>query len=494
MATIFYQALLLTIFHSIWQSAILFGLYSHFKGKGKKTTALYRRNNLLLLLFAQTFISIFSFSFAVSAKSAVQFNPGPLESFSGYTQLLFPILTMLYAFGVLLYFAKMIRSLYSSQESFRQESIECPAELLTIFNAVCSRFPYKNSIRISLHKSIQSPMVVGILKPAILFPVALVNRLSVEQIEALLVHELSHIKNNDPLINVILVLIESVFFFNPFVKRIAKAIRIEREQACDEAVLNRQYSPLVYAEALLHTASNSRKNILRLAAAGNHDLAERIALFTEAREEKRADKRSFIFLILGIFLLGGFIAMIDIFYPGNNRINDFVQEEVPVFTIKTMPEEKKEIKDEVSTSLMAVDLTLAAPAEPIAPEIKKVEYPEPTPPPTSESEIKVIPQTNREEPIEKISHDNHFAYVANFDETSSESNDEIIIEEIEQSGKKQIVAYRITRSQNGDVTLTPIVQLEEKQQKPKAITDSSKETATPLKVKPVVIEVYPTVQ
>ena len=83
------------------------------------------------------------------------------------------------------------------------------------------------------------PMVVGYFKPLILVPIGLLNNLSKEEVEAIICHELAHVKRRDYLVNILQSFMELLFFFNPAVSWISGLIREERESCCDDlAVLN----------------------------------------------------------------------------------------------------------------------------------------------------------------------------------------------------------------------------------------------------------------
>jgi len=97
---------------------------------------------------------------------------------------------------------------------------------------------------------ISSPMVVGFMKPMILFPVGLLAGLTVDQVETILVHELAHIRRQDYIINLLQSVIETIFFFNPFVLLISSLIREERENCCDDIVIAKGISPISYVRTL----------------------------------------------------------------------------------------------------------------------------------------------------------------------------------------------------------------------------------------------------
>ncbi len=98
---------------------------------------------------------------------------------------------------------------------------------------------------------IKVPMAVGWLKPMILIPTGLFTSLSSEQLEAILLHELAHIKRSDYLINLMQSLAETVFFFNPPVIWISSLIREERENCCDDIAIAITKSKAKFLSALV---------------------------------------------------------------------------------------------------------------------------------------------------------------------------------------------------------------------------------------------------
>jgi bla regulator protein blaR1 len=107
-------------------------------------------------------------------------------------------------------------------------------------------------VSISLGESakIAAPMVIGILKPMVLLPAGLCAGLSSSQVEAILIHELAHIRRHDFLLNVLQSILESIYFFNPFTWMISSLMRSEREHCCDDAVVKYGVDAKSYAYAL----------------------------------------------------------------------------------------------------------------------------------------------------------------------------------------------------------------------------------------------------
>ncbi len=94
------------------------------------------------------------------------------------------------------------------------------------------------------------PMVLGHVRPVIFMPLGLLANLPAEQVEAILLHELAHIRRADYLVNVFQRLVESLLFYHPAVWWISKVMRTERENCCDDIVVAVTRHPNEYAEAL----------------------------------------------------------------------------------------------------------------------------------------------------------------------------------------------------------------------------------------------------
>jgi bla regulator protein BlaR1 len=95
------------------------------------------------------------------------------------------------------------------------------------------------------------PMIIGHFKPVILIPLGLLNNIAEKEVEAILSHELAHLKRNDYLVNLVQSFVEIVFFFNPGVLWVSKLIKEERENCCDDLALSCTESKHQYIKALI---------------------------------------------------------------------------------------------------------------------------------------------------------------------------------------------------------------------------------------------------
>ena len=170
----------------------------------------------------------------------------------------------------------------------------------------------KRSVSVFLSHHVKSPLTVGFLKPIILIPFASLNNLSCEQVEAVLLHELAHIKRSDYLINLLLSVIEVVLFFNPFMQLISRHIKRERENSCDDWVLQFEYDVSNYAKALLvlATLNKSRGNSLTMNAVDQkHSLLIRVKRMIE-KKDRTFNYRNQLITLLGLAILMSVMAWI----------------------------------------------------------------------------------------------------------------------------------------------------------------------------------------
>ncbi|MDN3585926.1 M56 family metallopeptidase [Pedobacter aquatilis] len=118
-------------------------------------------------------------------------------------------------------------------------------------DVLAHQFGIKIKIGIMQSGLAQVPMVIGHFKPLILIPLGLLNSISTEEVEAILYHELAHIKRKDYLVNLLQSFVEIIFFFNPAVIWLSKLIRDERENCCDDLAVAKIENKKNYVKALI---------------------------------------------------------------------------------------------------------------------------------------------------------------------------------------------------------------------------------------------------
>lgn len=185
---------------------------------------------------------------------------------------------MLYFAGVVIQFLSLAFAWFRTRSLGKGDPLLEDPVWLAKLDVLRKKLGVVKHITLHVSEKIKVPLTAGFIKPVILLPVAMISRLSPEQVESILLHELAHIKRLDYLWNMIQKVIESVLFFNPFVWMIVKEINKEREYCCDEIVVSKTSDPLTYAKALLQLEVEVKSNELAMCASGNesYPLLDRI--------------------------------------------------------------------------------------------------------------------------------------------------------------------------------------------------------------------------
>lgn len=154
---------------------------------------------------------------------------------------------------------------------------------------------------------IVTPMVVGVLRPVVLVPIGLMARLSVQQVEAILAHELAHIRRHDYFVNLVQSFVEVVYFFHPVLWWLSNRIRAEREHCCDDLAMAVCDDRLSLAHALVRVAEFRHESSLVVAFAANKPLllrrVRRVLGVAEPAGRRFAERRWSGYLPMAVVLL-----------------------------------------------------------------------------------------------------------------------------------------------------------------------------------------------
>ena len=155
------------------------------------------------------------------------------------------------------------------------------------------------------------PGVVGILRPVLLLPEGLVDRLTRGQLDAILAHERAHVRAHDNLVAVVHMAVEAIFWFHPLVWWIERRMIDERERACDEAVIRAGKQPADYAEGILVVCRWSHEwPVMCVSGVTGSDLRTRIETILANRLGRRLHMTGRLLLAgAALIVLGGPIAI-----------------------------------------------------------------------------------------------------------------------------------------------------------------------------------------
>jgi beta-lactamase regulating signal transducer with metallopeptidase domain len=153
--------------------------------------------------------------------------------------------------GVILFIAKFVISMvYVEFLSGTNTPIYC-LETYRAFKKTCQHYRISKNISIGESKYIKTPMILGLFKPIILFPIGVINQLDMSETEAILAHELAHFVRKDIYINVIQTFMEALLYYHPAIWWISSNIRLERESCCDDLAIGYLGDNVHYAKTLV---------------------------------------------------------------------------------------------------------------------------------------------------------------------------------------------------------------------------------------------------
>jgi bla regulator protein BlaR1 len=218
-----------------------------------------------------------------------------------------------------------------------------------------NRLGIDQKVRIVQSGLAQVPMVAGHLKPLIVIPLGLLNSLSMAEVEAILCHELAHIKRRDYLVNLLQSFIEIVFFFNPAVLWLSKLIRTERENCCDDIALGYVADKKSYVKALLSCQEFQMKTPeYAMALTGKKsELLNRVSrmLFNTKSTLNKMEKTVLTLATVFIFLFSAAFNNVESkqVSPVKKQVSDTTKKKLKKLTL-AKPNVKSSIKKEVTTT------------------------------------------------------------------------------------------------------------------------------------------------
>ncbi|GAB3908186.1 M56 family metallopeptidase [Mucilaginibacter boryungensis] len=327
MENLFYhisQVLGITIIHSLWQGLIIYmilSLVQQFfidKPASFKYKIAFGALSLMLGCFAYTlyieisnYASFSAIPYRIPAIPVTEVLPidkdqitvAPIDRYYFIIAGYLPYVTMLYLAGLVFNTLKMALA-WNSIYRIRQNITE--AGFQHQVNNLSEKMGIRKFVKVAFSEYIDVPCITGFIKPLILLPFSISTYLTAEEIAAILLHELAHIRRNDYLLNLIQQAIGILLFFNPFSRLIIKTINTERENSCDDMVVRTTGSPLIYAQALLKLEQNKQQDWhLALAATGKqkYHLLNRIERIMKTKKTTINIRPALLALVLLMFSL-----------------------------------------------------------------------------------------------------------------------------------------------------------------------------------------------
>lgn len=227
------------LFAQIIASGITFGYYQSKSSPTLLTESLLKNSTALA---NTTAVKTFAYELPVTLKIQLWLSAHLYE------------LVICWLIGACILLLRFVGGWLFTERLRMQAKIIMDKEWRARFGIITAKMNISQSVEFRETARILTPMVIGAFNPVVLIPIGLLTGFSTAQVEAILAHELAHIRRNDYLINLMQSFVEVIFFFHPAIWWLSERIRIEREHCCDDIALSVCGDKLSLAHALVKVA------------------------------------------------------------------------------------------------------------------------------------------------------------------------------------------------------------------------------------------------
>ena len=193
----------------------------------------------------------------------------------------------------------------------RRNLVALPDALVERFRGLQKKLGIRREVRYAECNSLSVPAAVGVFRPLVLLPMRALTGLSPEQLDAVIAHELGHIKRFDVAVNFFQVIAESLFFFHPAVWWLNRCIRADREDCCDDVAIATCGGTVGYARALATMEGWRSVPSLAMAVTGSSATA-RVARLLGVSTNNRGGRTAGVVtasLVLATALIAGAVSL-----------------------------------------------------------------------------------------------------------------------------------------------------------------------------------------
>ncbi|PWV46158.1 M56 family metallopeptidase [Chitinophaga sp. S165] len=319
----FLQAFSWMLVHSLWQGLLLAVVTAVLLQTAKRVKAQLRYNIvfiqfiLFILACAWTFIhglsgpsrSMVPLAGAIGQNASQLLNLDAVnvrlftDSCAAYISDHAPLLVLIWAIFFTFRSLRMVQGLIYLQKTRSTYTITT-ADWQERLVLLCRKLHIRRYVRLLESARVKVPMVIGHMKPVILMPAGLLTGLPVEQIEAVLLHELAHIRRHDYLVNLLQTVCETVYFFNPGLLWMSALLRDEREHCCDDIALGQTGNKREFIQALISFKEHAMYNYPSAVAfpGKKNQLLQRVSRIINNKNQSLGTGEK-VFFLAGIILL-----------------------------------------------------------------------------------------------------------------------------------------------------------------------------------------------
>jgi beta-lactamase regulating signal transducer with metallopeptidase domain len=329
----FAEALGWSLIDSLWQMGAAWLIYITTTGNESKFSSQQRHSLAFagsamgtLIFFVSLGLNYYSAANNTNFLSLAYFIEKQAgETFVNYlfAQQIVPFISFVYVPAVAFFFFRLIVNVSLNKNIYRKNLIQANGNICGFVRKMSKQTGIVKKVTVWMSHRVQSPLTIGFWKPAIFLPVAVFNHLSCRQVEAVIMHELYHIKRNDYIINIFLAVAEVILFFNPFARMMFATVKKERENSCDDHVIASGFDAWEYSQALYILGKyRNEKNNLAIAATGEGEeyLLQRVRRIMKRNRPSPSALRPFIAFFLCLFIAGFAVRQKPRLPEDNNKV------------------------------------------------------------------------------------------------------------------------------------------------------------------------------
>lgn len=318
------EAITHTLLHNLWQGMVLVILVAMILHLTKRSTAVWRYRLLTSTLLLFTLVVALTFILELYTVPGLDLNlPGLHASNSkDFSALLWQslnfslkyvhehagLVSVFWMLAVIIQICRLSLGFYVLQRMKLVRTAPVSKFWEQRLQELGMSLGLQHTINLLESGIAQVPVVIGYFKPLILIPVGLITALNQAQVEAILLHELAHIRRKDGLINLIQILMETLLFFNPAVWWLSALIRSERENCCDDITVQHLNSPVDLMGAMVYFEQYRRQQD-KLSLAFSGASARMPARMERLLKEKKNPPGKLDLLAIALLLTMGILVM-----------------------------------------------------------------------------------------------------------------------------------------------------------------------------------------
>lgn len=235
----------------------------------------------------------------------------------------FPLLVMVWFCGTALLMVRLVGGWIFVQRLTRKNVSPVAEVWQTCLNQLGKQLGITKSVRLIESAEIAVPMTIGWLKPLVLVPIGLLAGLSPRQVEAVLAHELAHIRRYDYLVNLIQSAVEILLFFHPAIWWLSARVREEREHCCDDVAIQLCGERASLAQALVHIEERRQAVLVTPAlamafGARKQSFVQRVKRVIGVSEQQSSSKPNGLLVAGCLVLLTGLVTGQHLYRPAKS--------------------------------------------------------------------------------------------------------------------------------------------------------------------------------